>query len=378
MTCLNEKKERTSPFKVERGEVPSIHSVDKDGETFFLGVQKDFRRNPLLAHFIPENGRLAIAWVHLGKEEILQPHVHPIDSLILVAKGLVKSLGDTQLDLQEGDIFVIPAKSVHGFKGMGEHGFWGLSIQFEEQGLYEDSCNPLVEFSEEQIVTAQEEVLNLSQLLRRNIYYLNLFRQNKLFELLNKNQGSQITLDRFMRVFQVWSNYFQRMVLLQYINATDSEVQKIAEEHLVEEFGHNIELRKSLGGLQPIWDPILESLSGWFSWVIPTIDQRERIVLIHLVIENCATVFYEVTTPIFNSQNSAEHFKHHSVHDNSHAELGLSVLEGLSPREYKGLSVIQEKGWKTLISLFERMADLTDDAAMFDSDLQNDRLASQG
>jgi quercetin dioxygenase-like cupin family protein len=258
---INSKQYRM-PFKVSRQAIPSINKVVLDGKNHYLGIQKDLKRNSALSDFIPnEECKMSIAWVHLGLDEILEPHIHPINSLILVTSGEVKLLGNKEDILSEGDVLAIPAGSLHGFLGLGANGFWGLSIQFEQRGLYEKNSEPLVQFVNTKVLSIHKN--NLSSLLARNDDFVLQFKENNLFKILEKYKSDVDKLNMFIKYFKVWSNSFQKMVFLQYVNSHDPEVLKIADHHLQEEFGHN----KQLGDDDvddENFDPILESLANWF------------------------------------------------------------------------------------------------------------------
>jgi quercetin dioxygenase-like cupin family protein len=131
---------------IPRAAISMVTEVMEDGEPHFLGEQRDFRRHPVLADFLSEHVRLGIAWVRLGPGQILAPHRHPIRSMILVCRGKGLVLDKVESELNEGDAVLVPANYLHGFKGLEPNGVEGLSIQFNERGLYEDMSRPQVAF----------------------------------------------------------------------------------------------------------------------------------------------------------------------------------------------------------------------------------------
>lgn len=135
---------------VRRSEIPAISEIIEHGEVHNLGEQRDFRRHPLLDEFIPQHGRLSLAWVRLRAGEILAPHRHPTASLLLCTggRGIILELPDRVVE--PGDAVLVPAGSVHGFKGLEPSGIEGLSIQFEDRGLYEDTSKPRVHFERDE------------------------------------------------------------------------------------------------------------------------------------------------------------------------------------------------------------------------------------
>jgi len=131
---------------VRRADIPAISEIVEDGELHQLGELRDFRRHPLLAKFIPERARLAIAWVRLQPNQELAPHLHPTPSLLLCTGGRGIIIGMPEPVIEPGDAILVPPGSTHGFMGLPPTGVEGLSIQFEERGLYEDTANPQVKF----------------------------------------------------------------------------------------------------------------------------------------------------------------------------------------------------------------------------------------
>lgn len=132
---------------IRREDIPAISEIVAEGKVHSLGEHRDFRRDPALAAFIPDNARLAMSWTRLTPGQILEPHVHPIRSMILICDGAGKLLGEQTAPLRAGDAVIVPPGCLHGFEGSPPHGFFALSIQFEATGLYEDVSNPHVEFA---------------------------------------------------------------------------------------------------------------------------------------------------------------------------------------------------------------------------------------
>lgn len=342
------------PFFVTRDSIPAIHSVKIGEEIHNLGVLKDFRSHFDLKNVLPEISRPSFSWVHLKDKEVLNPHIHPIASMIIVCKGEVMSLGDVVVNLKEGDIFFIPPNTVHGFKGLNQ-GFWGLSIQFEKRGLYEDIDNPLVNFTKkkEEYCEANKKNKSFTTLLDRNQLFSKKFAANPLFIFLNdkQNQTEKIR-EKFLCFFQVWSNSFQRMVLLRSALCYNADHQKIADQHLVEEFGHNSDFISK----DSLKDPILQAVSDWFPWKMISLNEEEKTVLVHLVIEASATIFYEnIPSFIAKSSSCDKHFSVHQKLDEAHENLGNSLLERLDAQTYDRLFLVQKEGWEMIGQVFERI-----------------------
>lgn len=346
---------------IRRAEIPSLNSVRLGAADHSLGVLKDFRRHPALRSFIPENARPAMSWVSLKRGEVLTPHVHPIDSMILICKGSVLSLGEVQAQLHEGDILIVPRGHAHGFQGTGTDGFWGISMQFEQRGLYEEADEPLVQFLDATVGTLATEtsILSFPELMERNEILVGEFERNSLFALVKSGYlAEKEKRERFLSYFQVWSNFFQKMVLARVLFCEEGNFSQVAERHLIEEFGHNRKLQKSRGNTKAPWDALLEATSAWFASKMSTLDDASKWVLVHFVVEVSADIFYKHTSPVFKTSTVEDHFSLHQHLDHDHSQLGIELVQNLRAEEYMKLGEVQWQGWQMLNEMFSRIATL--------------------
>jgi quercetin dioxygenase-like cupin family protein len=348
---------------IHREDIPTLRTVVVDGVEHNLGILKDLRAHPDLKDFIPENGRLAVSWVHLEPNETLQPHVHPIESMIIVARGQGRTIGDLQEDFFEGDIVTIPRGCLHGFVGVDE-GLWALSIQFEERGLYEDPSNALVQFQDRKAPRAAEGEPSFELLIERNRQYCDEHRNNPLFELIQSGRlDDNRCRQRFLDAVQVWSNWFQKAMMARSVFNEDPRFVSLFQQHLDEEYGHNTKLAADRGGQrEPLWDPILEATSTWFVWKMLSLDNLEKTVLIHLVLEAAASTFHPMAQPIMDVYHETDYFALHNEADDEHEVMALEYLKGYQPEIYRRLMRVQKEGWEMFNTLCARMVALADEA----------------
>ena len=335
---------------IERDTIEALSFVMIDGKQHSLGVHKDFRKNNFLRHFLPDNCRLSIAWVSLKEGEVLETHEHPIETMIIMCRGTGKMRGDRELDIKEGDIVTIPRGSKHGFMGTGPDGYWALTIQLEQRGLYENPDEALAHFTS-----------GFQHFIDQNNTYMKAHVQNPLFELVLSDEIADKKIrHRLLDCIQVWSNVFQNVVMSRVAFTSDSRFKPLAVEHLLEEFGHNKALEDSRqGGLQKIWDPILQATSEWFAFKMQSYSDIERLVLVHLVLEGGAKVFHNMADPIMQSYHETKHFEVHNLADDGHLEMGLDLLRNLPDATYARLEEVLHEGWGMLNALCARMAELS-------------------
>jgi len=345
-----------APMKiVRRADIPAITQVEVDGVLHRLGIHQDFRRHPVLEEFLPDSARLSLAWVHLEAGEELAVHAHPTASLIIVTTGLGRCLGDLDSDFAEGDVIVVPAGARHGFVGMGPCGYWALSVQLEGHGLYESLDEARVRFEPPSVTTP-----GLDRLLALNARLMAEYVRNPLFAFIEgEHVDDRAKRARLLDAIQVWSNFYQKMVLLRCGLADNPEFVPLAEDHLAEEFQHNKRLAGDRGAeLARLWDPVLEAGSAWFTWKMLTLDDAAKTALIHLVLEGGSKVFHTRAHPVMARFGETEHFGIHDEADEDHFTMGLKAVEGLTEHQYTHLQVVVTEGWDMLNLICARMADL--------------------
>ncbi|WP_387468091.1 cupin domain-containing protein [Photorhabdus sp. RM323S] len=343
---------------VKRDEIPSMRTIEVDGIEHWLGHVKDFMKNKSLVSFLPGDNRISMAWVRLEAGEELNEHTHPVESMILMCEGGAHTTGEVKADMNAGDILLVPPGRLHGFKGMEPNGFWGLSIQFDSRGLYEDITDPWAIFYPE--MKSDKVGDNIAeQLFQLNEKYMDRFDKHRLFALVRKGLlKNPEAKKRFLDCFQVWSNHFQKMVLTRVITLQDPKFEELAWLHLIEELGHNRILAKNRTDLQTVFDPVLESTSAWFPWKMNSISDIEKVVLVHLVVEASATFFYKHIQPEMVSTATGGHFDIHTITDDEHMAMGYEFLRNIPLSDGERLFEIQHQGWSMLMSVMGRIADL--------------------
>lgn len=207
---------------------------------------------------------------------------------------------------------------------------------------------------------AEQQTLSLETLLNKNTMLANEYRQrSQLMTLIRSDYMHQKQYrEKLLDAIQVFSNYFQKVVALRNTFCEEPEFLKITEEHLQEEFGHHLVLLKDRAFKPPVWDAILEATSSWFSWKMLMSDNEDKVVLVHLVLETSANIFFQEAQPIMEIYKETSYFETHAEIDASHEDMGKELLDGLSEKKYLRLFEIQRQGWDMMNAASNRMAEL--------------------
>ncbi len=200
---------------------------------------------------------------------------------------------------------------------------------------------------------------NLQMLLDRNKDYIEQYKNNPLMQLIQSSEmEKQEVRIRLLDCIQVFSNHFQRVVLLRHALCNQPEFAAITYQHLKEEFGHNISLMQDRNNRPLIWDPILEATSSWFAGKMFMLNEEEKTVLVHLVLEASANIFFHAAHNVMQQYGETDYFKIHSDLDEAHEKMGIMLLIDINHKQYCRLMVVQEQGWHMINTFCERTAAL--------------------
>jgi hypothetical protein len=205
---------------------------------------------------------------------------------------------------------------------------------------------------------------SLDILIRRNKKFKDNFKKNLLFRLMASGYfNSKQKRDVFLEYFQIWSNYFQKTMLLKTALCDNPSFAPTFNQHFTEEFGHDQMLNRERPKVNTRKDAVLEAVCNWFFSKMLSFSPYEQIVVMNLCVEACAVVFYEFAKPAIDPNNQLEHFQAHGEIDLSHEEMGLSLLEGLPAFQYERLFGIQEDTWAMCEALMQRLGELVKENA---------------
>lgn len=342
---------------IPRDSIPFISSILVEGKKYHLGQLHDFHKHPSLSQFIPETGRTSMSWVKLKKGEVLETHMHPTSSLIIVCEGEGQVFGDCKQPICSGDAVVVPPNHRHGFVGGGKDGFWALSVQFEGAGLYEDRFNPRVNFVGDGIegqdapvhMSAVDKIVAEQRKLEKK------FEKNPLMRLARSGQLKDAKIrKRLLEALNSWSDWFQKILAARMSVEEDFEYFEAAGLHLQEEIGHN-KILYTMRKNKPVtfWDPLLDSAASWFHHQMLTGTDHERTVLMHLIMEGASTQFHTAAKDLFEE---GPFFEMHSTLDEDHFMMGVRLLEKAKDVDEVHLITVLHHGWSVFNVIAAQMA----------------------
>lgn len=207
---------------------------------------------------------------------------------------------------------------------------------------------------------SNHQTSSLEQLLETNQRYCQEYRSHSQLMKLIK---SDAMTDKAMRsqlldAIQVFSDYFQKTVMLRSVFCENRLFRPVVQDHLQDEFGHNTDLMRDRQFREPVWDPVLEATSAWFAWSMLVMDNDEKVVAVHLVLEASANIFFTEANIVMKSYGETDYFAIHAEVDGDHEQMGINLLQQLSPERYQRLAHVQSQCWDMLNTACHRMASL--------------------
>lgn len=179
--------------------------------------------------------------------------------------------------------------------------------------------------------------------------YLELFKQGDLMRLVKSDilKSKELRL-KLLDALQPFSNYFQKSVMLRYLFTEQEPFLHSAQEHLAEEFRHNVTLETDRANRSIAFNPAIESAASWFSWKMFSLDHLQKTVLIHWVLEASANIFFKDIHEK-NYYHETNYFKTHADLDEAHQTLPETFFDNLRLEEITNLLMVIDQGWQVLL-----------------------------
>jgi hypothetical protein len=280
---------------------------------------------------MPDPGDFSVSWVALRHGETLQPHTHPIQSMMVVYDGSGDMLGDLNRPIAQGDIIVVPPGQRHGFVG-GPHGLRALSIQFGD-GLYTNPERPRVIFGHSEN--------SWTSLLSYNKRRCTQFREGPLFDLLSDGTLASPSKRRaFLGACGIWTEGLLRVMTMTTRDAPCGD-HRSPSEH----------------GAGEHRDTVIEAITSWFAYQMFILDDAEKAVVVQLVVEKALTTFEaELRASLGSVARDTGGGRPGAT---GVGAIDAAVLAHEVPQTYVRLRYLVGEAWDMIGAIGERVTELT-------------------
>ena len=142
------------------------------------------------------------------------------------------------------------------------------------------------------------------------------FNSSRLINIFFTNEmEKEYVREKILDCIQVFSNYFQKIVMLRSTFTNSISFSMMTRTHLNEEFGHDDILLNERKNKNILFDPVLDSAMAWFCWKMLSLNDLEKTILMHWVLESSAYCFFTHAKEIFDRYRQMEYFKIHTQAD---------------------------------------------------------------
>jgi hypothetical protein len=89
-----------------------------------------------------------------------------------------------------------------------------------------------------------------------------------------------------------------------------------------------------------------------------TADEEEKTLLVHLVLEASANMFFQASQKVFELFKDTDYFKLLSQLDETHEAMRFPLFVNLISEKYERLVEVQSQGWNMMNAISERITEL--------------------
>lgn len=205
----------------------------------------------------------------------------------------------------------------------------------------------------------QENVTHADALLRSNEVYFQNFINRPFFKmieggLLNKDKEKKAIFFNYMQIF---ADYFQTMMQMRQANCCDEKFRPIFLKHFFDELGHD-DLFRQRDKITGAWDSILVAVSTWFVHQMQVLDNIEKTVVMHLVLEKGGDFYHTLGNQALTQHVQSNYYEAHAELDDGHASMINDLLPGYPEFTYQRLHRLLKESWSMLYTMVDRVHEL--------------------
>lgn len=203
------------------------------------------------------------------------------------------------------------------------------------------------------------DVNTMDALLHCNEDYYRQFISRPFFKVIENGLLNQDEKKKklFFDYMQIFADYFQEMLQMRQATCKDEKFYAVFLKHFLEELGHN-ELFQQSNTRKKLWDPILVAVSTWFVHQMQVLDNIEKAVVMHLVLEKGGDFYHSLGDKILSQHIQSNYYQIHAKVDEDHTAMVLELLPGYSASTYQRLNQILKESWSMLYTMVDRVHEL--------------------
>lgn len=200
---------------------------------------------------------------------------------------------------------------------------------------------------------------SVESLLVENENHFLYFSKRPYFEMIKNGELNHDEKKRqlFFNCVQIFSDYFQKMILTRQANCSDNRFYPVFFKHFLDELGHD-DLLRQRETKTVLWDPILVAVSTWFVHQMQVLDNIEKAVVMHLVLEKTGDFYHSLANNVLGKYIQSDYYEVHAEHDEDHASMITDLLPGYPEFVYDRLFILIRESWSMMNAMVDRVYEL--------------------
>lgn len=205
-------------------------------------------------------------------------------------------------------------------------------------------------------IDSLSDVCTVDLLLQNNEKYYCVFKERPFFKMiasgaLNRDEKKR---DVFFNLVQIFSDYFQTMIQTRQANCCDEKFTLTFLTHFMDELGHD-ELLRQRKKIIAVWDPIIVAVCTWFVHQMQVLDNIEKAVVMHLVLETTGDYYHSLSSKILSPHVESNYYEVHAEHDADHSAMIMDLLPGYPAFTYQRLNQLIKESWYMMYTMVDRV-----------------------
>lgn len=202
----------------------------------------------------------------------------------------------------------------------------------------------------------QNKATDVDSLLRCNDEYFQILTNRPFFEMINSDilQKDEEKRQLFFNYMQIFADHFQTMMQTRQAACRDNKFYPIFLTHFIDELGHD-QLLRERKQICHAWDPVLVAVSTWFVHQMQVLDNIDKTVLMHLILEKAGDFYHTMGNKTLSHYLTSDYYAVHAELDEDHVSMAIELLPGYPEFVYERLSLLLKEGWYMMYTMFDRV-----------------------
>ena len=213
-----------------------------------------------------------------------------------------------------------------------------------------------IDLQDTEVDIDQTSVHDAETLLQRNNIFYQKFTKRPFFKMISSGILNEDEKRRtlFFDYMQIFADFFQTMMQMRQASCSDERFSRVFFMHFLDEMGHD-QLFRQRQQVAKVWDPILVSVATWFVHQMQILDNIEKAVVMHLVVEKTGDFYHTIGHKQLAHYLKSNYYEIHKEHDENHVAMVMDLIFAYPPFVYQRLGQLLEQAWLMMYTKVDRV-----------------------